>query len=320
MFCANCGAYNTDGTKFCIECGTTLYSNTQITSQAEPRENDDVETIAVQQRIYEQGATNQNRTSSQQEYKQSKKGLVTGIVISIFILVMAVIVSLFVSGVIDVDTFKKEEITQEIKESFKEEQTSEIETSEEETAEETVTEDPNLIAKQNLVGVWNVTVSLKENGELIEHFLPVVTTFGSDGTFAVTLDEEAYEKVIWEYVEDALVSSGYYDFSEEEKAQIFAQNGVKNEEELREELFKYSAETQPITDFSVVIDNLPMPSSGYWAVNGENLYLTTTETQRDAFLKNPNAYRHDVIKTKLTRGEYDFTLLEGEENFILSKQ
>ena len=344
MFCPNCGAKNADNIKYCESCGCVLNRDNQNKSENFQEYYEDSLTVTAPSLTPESNGHYNPQSNMKWEPvpsyinipqppeppKKSKTGLVVGIIISVVIILAAVFTALVISGTIEINLFNKETTTHKSKntdsqqesESTSEEASEDV-TEEDTTEEETTEPDTSKAAKKNLVGKWNVVLLSSEvvYGNSNEAMMPFIIEFGSDGTYEMSLDEDAYEIMIRSMFNAVLEEEGYFEMDDAKKAEyLTTEFGVETEEELYELFYEIYLDEHPITEWEGVLSSMPMQKKGYWAVNGDYLYFADTESQRDAFLNNPKSYKYDTIKTSLTRGPNNFAIADGEDSFVFVKQ
>ncbi len=337
MFCPNCGTKCADGTRFCEECGCLLVQNDTDTLVDDSQGHEEQITVNSQQYgdygfqrdSYQQNSNWNvepafvNIPQPPEEPKSSKKGIVVGIVISVVVLIIAVFAALIISGVIEIN-FSEKETTTQAEEKKKEKEDKET-TTEEESIEEDTTEvvDTNAVAKQNLEGSWTISIACSSEpvfGNSYEMTLPLRIDFKSDGTYSILLDDNSYDAMIYEMIDEYLAEEGYFNMDDVEKSSYLAEYEVSSELDLYELLYNVFAENVPIEDYEGWIDEMPMSKEGFWAINGDYLYFTDSESQVNAFMSNPSAYKYDSIRTNLTHGPKDFQIKEGDESIIFRKR
>ena len=321
MFCPNCGTKTEAGMSFCEECGCALMDDVN-TSVSEPQTNNYQQNFVEN---FEPAFVNIPQPPEKPE--RSKKGLVVGVVVSVVVLLVAVVAALFISGVVDLDFSKKETTTQsegkkKQKETTTEESTEEI--TEEETTEETTTEvDVNAEPKKNLVGTWKINLECDYEpiyGSQYRMTMPGLITFYDNGTYKLYFDEGARDVMFYEMIDEYLNEDGYFDMDDEQKAVYLADFDVDDEQELYSLLYGVFLENIPESDCEELIESIPLPQKGYWAVNGDYLYLTDDASQITSFNANPNAYKYDCIKTNLTKGTGKITVTDDYEYFTFVKK
>ena len=316
MFCPNCGTKSEPGMKFCEECGCALTENVNI-PETDAR-NDEFQKLP--EKNVEPAFV--NIPQPEEKLEKSKRGLAVGVVISVVILLIAVVSALFISGVLDFDFSSKENTTQASEK--EKEKTETTETTTEEVVEEETTEvDTNAVAKANLAGVWNVKITGSTSpiySDVYTMTMPCAITFYDNGTYKLYFDNSCYEVMISEMVNEYLEEQGYFDMDDTQKSGFIKEYGFATEEEFYTFVHDEYVKGIPTTDADELIDDLPLPRTGYWAINGDYLYFTNQKTQIDAFNSNPSAYKHDCTKTSLTQGTKDFVIIEGEESFTFAKK
>ncbi len=327
MFCPNCGAKCDNGTKFCDECGCVLIqSDTDISFEESQNYYDSQENHYQQNMEWKSEPAFVNIPQPPEKPKKSKTGLVVGIVISVIILLVAVVTALIISGVIEINLFEKETTTQaeeEKNDKKDKETTTEENTSEEATEEETTEIDTNVVAKQNLEGIWTITLQCSSEpvyGNQYEMILPIIFDFKSDGTYSIFLDENSYNSMVYTMIDEYLAEEGYFNMNDVDKSAYVAEFGVGSEQELYELLYSAYVENTPMEEYESWIYEMPMSEEGYWAINGDYLYFADKESQISAFMSNPSAYKYDSIQTKLTQGPKDFQVNEGDESLVFRKR
>ena len=325
MFCPNCGAKCDNGTKFCDECGCVLIqSDTDITFEESQNYYDSQENHYQQNMGWNSESAFVNIPQPPEKPKKSKTGIVVGIVISVIILLVAVVTALIISGVIEINLFEKETTTQAEEEKNDNKETStEEKTSEEVTEEETTGIDTNVVAKQNLEGIWTITLQCSNEpvyGNQYEMILPIIFDFKSDGTYSILLDENSYDSMVYTMIDEYLAEEGYFNMDDVDKSSYVAEFGVGSEQELYELLYSAYVENTPMEEYESWIYEMPMSEEGYWAINGDYLYFADKESQISAFMSNPSAYKYDSIQTKLTQGPEDFQVNEGDESLVFRKR